>query len=96
MLVAPGCTGAFELPINLGPGVFETFKRIPFQGPQDAFRVPDERCHDCNVERGEIHHRRCDAETCPRCGGQLISCDCEAPAEHKLTESQWKELMDNE
>jgi hypothetical protein len=26
----------------------------------------------------------------------LISCDCVAPADHKLTESQWKELMDHE
>jgi rRNA maturation endonuclease Nob1 len=34
------------------------------------------RCHDCNVEKGGYHHPGCDAEECPVCGGQLISCDC--------------------
>lgn len=34
------------------------------------------RCHDCNVKLGQYHHPGCDMERCPRCGGQLISCDC--------------------
>ena len=35
-------------------------------------------CHDCNVEnkRGNLHIFCCDVEMCPRCGGQLLSCDC--------------------
>ncbi len=34
------------------------------------------RCHDCNVASGGYHHPGCDAEECPRCNGQLISCNC--------------------
>jgi len=34
------------------------------------------KCHDCNVEEGELHKPNCDVERCPKCGGQLISCDC--------------------
>jgi hypothetical protein len=34
------------------------------------------RCPDCNVAPGGIHHYNCDQEQCPRCGGQLINCDC--------------------
>lgn len=34
------------------------------------------RCPDCNVIPGGIHHMNCDQEHCPKCGGQLISCDC--------------------
>lgn len=36
------------------------------------------RCHDCGIVNapGNIHHRGCDVERCPRCGTQLISCLC--------------------
>jgi hypothetical protein len=34
------------------------------------------RCPDCNVVPGGRHHQNCDQEHCPKCGGQLISCDC--------------------
>jgi len=34
------------------------------------------RCHDCGVKIGHYHHPGCDMEICPRCGEQLISCDC--------------------
>jgi uncharacterized protein with PIN domain len=33
-------------------------------------------CGDCNVRLGATHHLNCDMERCPKCGGQLISCDC--------------------
>jgi hypothetical protein len=39
-----------------------------------------QRCHDCNVKRGEYHHPGCDEEECPNCRLQMISCggDCGA------------------
>lgn len=36
----------------------------------------DGRCHDCNVEHGGYHHPGCDMERCPRCGRQIVTCDC--------------------
>lgn len=37
-----------------------------------------DRCHDCNIDnkRGNVHHCGCDMERCPKCGDQLISCNC--------------------
>ncbi len=39
------------------------------------------RCPDCNVVPGANHHWNCDQEHCPKCGGQLISCDCFEPVD---------------
>lgn len=33
-------------------------------------------CHDCGCHEGELHSNGCDMESCPFCGGQLISCSC--------------------
>lgn len=61
-----------KVPIESKDGT--TFDPIPFgSAPRDdGF----ERCPDCNVAVGGYHHVGCDWETCPICGGQLISCDC--------------------
>jgi len=39
------------------------------------------RCHDCDIEEGQLHKLGCDMERCPNCLGQLISCGCPEPAE---------------
>ena len=36
---------------------------------------PD-KCGDCSHEAGDYHDLGCDMEPCPRCGEQLITCDC--------------------
>ena len=38
----------------------------------------NKRCHDCGIvnKKGNTHHFGCDMERCPKCKGQLISCDC--------------------
>ena len=51
----------------------ESLTPIPFK-PLDS----SERCGDCGVAADGWHHPGCDMETCPRCGGQLISCGCMA------------------
>jgi len=34
-------------------------------------------CPDCAARAGEFHVPGCDAEQCPHCGGQAISCECD-------------------
>ncbi len=38
--------------------------------------MKENRCHDCSAKEGEYHSAGCDMETCPFCGGQLLSCIC--------------------
>lgn len=37
-----------------------------------------ERCFACGIvnREGNVHHPGCDWERCPKCGLQLITCDC--------------------
>jgi hypothetical protein len=53
----------------------EVLKTFPYD--PKLFHLPKwYRCPDCNVAPGGNHHSNCDNEYCPKCGGQLISCDC--------------------
>lgn len=38
----------------------------------------DGPCHDCGAQPGAYHDPGCDAERCPACGDQSISCRCDA------------------
>lgn len=36
-----------------------------------------ERCPDCAVHLGNVHHSGCDIEMCPHCERQLLTCECD-------------------
>ena len=73
MLLADGC-GVSEIHID-----GKVYQRIKVGAYNDLEPDMDEeeRCHDCGAKTGFYHHWNCDAERCPVCGNQLISCDCE-------------------
>jgi len=49
--------------------------------PIDWAKVTQEHdCHDCGVKKGQYHVEGCDAEICPKYGGQFISFDCGLPS----------------
>jgi hypothetical protein len=54
----------------------ERYRRI-LHGEERDGRPAYEACPDCRVAKGELHWRNCDQEKCPRCGAQLLSCNCE-------------------
>ena len=69
-------TGCAMSKIHIDEKVYE---RIPVGGKGDwgESEGADYTCHDCAAKQGAYHHWGCDAERCPACGRQLISCDCE-------------------
>lgn len=51
-------------------------------------------CGDCGCGLGEQHYRSCDIERCPKCGMQLISCDCHPIFEVTEEQEKDKEYME--
>ncbi len=71
---APGC---ILNPVKTIDGLLDPIK---FGDELDEFRkeyaAKVQRCGDCGAQPGNYHHVYCDIEECPRCHGQLFSCDC--------------------
>ncbi len=80
MVVCDACEGDSSNPDvkTCVPGLITVddvdYEPIPYNKGLDG----PERCHDCNVVNGAIHHPGCDMERCPACQGQYISCTCGA------------------
>ena len=53
------------------------YTRIPYGQERQDWDASHRRCHDCDVQAGELHLPGCDVEECPKCGWQAISCDCD-------------------
>jgi len=52
-----------------------------------GIRRRPERCYDCRVAWGNLHHPDCGVEVCPRCSRQFASCSCEG--DWPLPEGGW-------
>lgn len=72
-----------EIEVNKYVGIMidknnKKYERIAY-GKEPGFNaeVKHEFCPDCTAAIGEFHYECCDIEICPKCGFQLLSCECE-------------------
>ena len=85
MLTAKGCR-KIMIPIKR-KGLMDP---IRFGDPRERWNGErfSGRCGDCGCKPGGYHHPGCDIETCPNCGGQIISCGCVYSVDTELSRQQ--------
>jgi hypothetical protein len=90
---SPGWQSAFRRTQSVTQLVINSreYGRVRYGDEEDALQ--HSKCDDCGVLRS-FHLLGCDLEQCPRCLGQIISCDCffdERPGEPplKMTIASW-------
>lgn len=66
-MIGVGADSCKNLFVNFPNG--ERILSVPFYGDDDL-----DRCHDCNILSGGLHHPGCGMERCPKCKCQIISC----------------------
>jgi len=49
-------------------------------------------CRGCNVMYGAIHHINCDDEKCPKCGGQILTCNCNGADGHIFLDAKGSKI----
>ena len=61
-------------------------RQLPFGGELDDWTFGDSAsgCGGCGGAVGGFHHPGCEVERCPKCHGQLITCDCETSESVRL------------
>jgi hypothetical protein len=64
-----------QLQVNLA-AAGKSVARIPYGAEQEDWGAKERPCLDCRVFKGELHVPGCDAEECPVCHEQLITCEC--------------------
>jgi hypothetical protein len=55
------------------------YQRVPFGAEWflNSSVADSGPCRHCHTIKGKLHHSSCDYEQCPKCGTQLMMCDCE-------------------
>jgi hypothetical protein len=61
--------------------------RVRYGAEEDDWGADRQPCHDCAVIKGEVHVFGCDVELCPKCGGQMLGCDCSYPGDDEDDET---------